>query len=74
MTQSARTQIQVASFLVRVRWEEAINQTQADFSFQGEVEHIQSGRRWVFGDLADLVTLIQSQVEKIGEIKEQDGE
>ncbi|NOZ70607.1 MAG: hypothetical protein GXP38_01630 [Chloroflexi bacterium] len=50
-------QLHVASFLIRLRWEDSAEQ-----SFHGEIEHIQSGERWTFHSLSDIQTLIEETI------------
>jgi hypothetical protein len=41
-----------------------MDQPAADW--QGEVEHIQSGRRWIFGTLDDLLVFLRRQADDPG--------
>jgi hypothetical protein len=50
------------SYLIRL-WRESrpdLPETSADW--QGEIEHIQSGQRWIFGTLDELLSLLRRQV------------
>lgn len=49
-----------SSFLVRL-WHSA----QEGESWQGEVEHIQTGHRYVFSDLTELLNLLQQQTSEM---------
>ena len=64
MTSSTRARLRIASFLVRLRWEETTD-PEKPISFFGEIEHIQSGERRSFRDLKELSALIQTRVQRI---------
>ncbi|NOX60409.1 MAG: hypothetical protein GXP42_00440 [Chloroflexi bacterium] len=64
MTTTPHTQLHIASFLVRLRWE-AKDDNQSPPTFFGELEHIQSGERWFFQDLRELSLLIQTRVQHV---------
>lgn len=52
------SQGQYASFLVRL-WRKAGPPAGDDCAnWQGEVEHIQSGRRWTFASISEMVALL----------------
>jgi len=51
------------SFLVRLWREPASELPERTAGWQGEVEHIQSGRRWKFDSLDQLFAAIRRQVE-----------
>ena len=51
------------SFLIRL-WREGIPEpSEPAAAWQGEVEHIQSGRRWMFGSLDELLIFLRRQAE-----------
>jgi hypothetical protein len=53
-----------ASFLVRL-WREEDPERPGRFGdWQGEVEHIQSGRRWTFARLDELLGFLRRQAEE----------
>jgi hypothetical protein len=59
MDASETTQDQYASFLVRL-WRSAEPRPNgSNGDWQGEVEHIQSGRRWRFASLAGLDRILR---------------
>jgi hypothetical protein len=51
------------SFLIRLWREESPELPEAIADWQGEVEHIQTGRRWTFGTLHELLSFLRRQVE-----------
>jgi len=51
-----------ASYLVRLWREPASDHSVADY-WQGEVEHIQSGRQWRFERLPDLLAILDVHSE-----------
>lgn len=56
------------SFLIRMWREEDLDDPERASEWQGEVEHIQSGRRWKFENLHDLLGFIQIQAQNPGGI------
>ena len=62
------TSIEYASFLIRV-WREtgprcdALEECVAPQDWQGEVEHIQTGERWSFSTLDELLGFLRRQTE-----------
>ena len=59
-----------ASFLVRLWRRREPEPTQNAASWQGEVEHVQSGRRWSFDSLERLLAILSSQVEEAAGLPE----
>lgn len=61
MNETETVQEQYASFLVRL-WRRA-KPAAADSGdvWQGEVEHIQSGRRWAFGSSIELCEIVRGK-------------
>lgn len=59
MTSTKRAQLQIASFLVRLRWEETAKQGQMPTHWYG------SGERWQFQDLKELLALIQARIKLV---------
>jgi hypothetical protein len=57
------------SFLIRLWWEPTSEQPEQTAGWQGEVEHIQSGRRWRFDGLDQLFASIRRQVEGSEELE-----
>ncbi|MFQ6102263.1 MAG: hypothetical protein ACE5OS_13670 [Anaerolineae bacterium] len=57
------TSIEYASFLIRLWREASANATAPAADWQGEVEHIQSGRRWTFSTLDELLGFLRRQAE-----------
>lgn len=51
------------SFLIRLWREPASELSEQTAGWQGEVEHIQSGRRWMFDGLDELFASIRQKVE-----------
>jgi hypothetical protein len=51
------------SFLVRLWCETNPERTAPVTGWQGEVEHIQTGRRWTFSTLGELLAFLRRQVE-----------
>ncbi|RME86136.1 MAG: hypothetical protein D6775_00875 [Caldilineae bacterium] len=51
----------VSSFLVRLQWVRTDEEEPLSHLY-GEVEHIQSGERWVVRDLAQLAALIEQKL------------
>ena len=54
------------SFLVRMWREEDPEQPGRFGDWQGEVEHIQSGRQWSFVRLEELLEFLRRQTEETG--------
>jgi hypothetical protein len=58
------TPTKYASFLVRL-WREGDPQLSAPTAgWQGEIEHIQSGQRWTFNTLDELLDFLHRQAEE----------
>jgi hypothetical protein len=55
--------IEYASFLVRLWRERNPERLEPVADWQGEVERIQSGQRWTFDTLDDLLGFLRQQVE-----------
>ena len=51
------------SFLIRLWREESLVIPEATANWQGEVEHIQTGRRWTFSTLHELLSFLRWQAE-----------
>ncbi len=51
------------SFLIRIWRERDPEQPEWLGDWQGEIEHIQSGRRWTFHTMRDMFSLLRDQVE-----------
>lgn len=51
------------SFLVRLWCKKSPELPEGGTHWQGEVEHIQSGRRWTFSTLNELLTLLRRLAE-----------
>jgi hypothetical protein len=51
------------SFLIRLWREESPELPEATAAWEGEVEHIQSGRRWTFDTLDELLSFLRRQAE-----------
>jgi hypothetical protein len=61
MDEPTSTRFQYASFLVRM-WRPVLSAApERAGSWQGEIEHIQSGRRLVFGSPEELLVLLLEQ-------------
>jgi hypothetical protein len=52
-----------ASFLVRL-WATQCMESPTDLEWQGEIQHIQSGRRWSFSSLDDLLDFLRHHSER----------
>lgn len=66
MNDSESTQVQYASFLVRL-WRSGDPAPEGcNGGWQGEVEHIQSGQRWRFCGLEDLLATMRRQATTLG--------
>jgi hypothetical protein len=56
--------IEYVSFLVRL-WREASTEATATLNdWCSEVEHIQSGQRWTFNTLEELLAFLRQEVEE----------
>jgi hypothetical protein len=55
--------IQYASFLVRLWRETAADARPPTADWHGEVEHIQTGERWPFDTLGELLNLLRQGTE-----------
>jgi hypothetical protein len=53
--------IEYASFLVRLWRERSPEQPAPAIDWHGEVEHIQSGRRWTFSSLGQVLSFLDRQ-------------
>jgi hypothetical protein len=51
------------SFLIRLWREESPEVLEPAADWQGEVEHIQSGRHWTFSTLDELLSFLRRQAE-----------
>ncbi len=51
------------SFLIRLWREGSPQQPGLAGQWQGEIEHIQTGQRWTFTNLGELLDLLQRQTE-----------
>lgn len=56
--------IEYASFLIRLWREAGDNATAPLTDWRSEVEHIQSGRRWTFGTLDELLDFLRQQLQE----------
>lgn len=56
------------SFLVRL-WSAAANATGTPAGWQGEIEHIQSRRRWTFDNLDELIEVLRRQAMHPAEVQ-----
>lgn len=52
--------LHVASFLIRLRWEDSPEE-----KLHGEIEHIQSGEKWAIHAISDIQALIQDTISHI---------
>jgi hypothetical protein len=57
--------IQYASFLVRLWRETAADARQLTADWQSEVEHIQTGERWSFSTLEELLEFLRRESEEV---------
>lgn len=68
------TPIEYASFLIRL-WREATPPLSGEgeggevSDWQGEVEHIQTGERWTFSTLDELLGFLRRQVKEAGALE-----
>ncbi len=62
MSTKPTSHLHIASFLVRLQWEQTTDQRQIPARLYGVVEHVQSGERWPLTDLAELPALIQAKL------------
>ncbi len=51
------------SFLIRMWREQNPGQPESAADWHSEIEHIQSGRRWVFNTLDELLVFLRQQAE-----------
>lgn len=51
------------SFLIRLWREEGLEQPKATGAWDSEIEHIQSGRRWTFKTLNELLDFLRQYTE-----------
>ncbi len=58
------------SFLVRMWREKSTEQPERVGDWQGEVEHIQSGRRWKFSNMEALTRFLCNPLARIGPAEE----
>lgn len=57
------TSIQYASFLIRLWREIGADPSEVTTDWHSEVEHIQTGERWAFDTLSDLLSFLRRKVE-----------
>jgi len=55
-----------ASFLVRLWREPTLELPEPATGWQGEVEHIQSGQRWEFDTVDEVLNFLRRQVTALG--------
>jgi hypothetical protein len=58
------TPIEYASFLIRLWREASADATAPANNWRSQVEHIQSGQRWSFSTLDELLDFLRREVEK----------
>jgi hypothetical protein len=51
------------SFLIRLWRERSLEHPEEVADWQGDIEHIQTGQRWTFGTLDELLSFLRRQVE-----------
>jgi hypothetical protein len=59
--------IQYASFLIRLWREESADPARKPVDWHIEVEHIQTGERWEFETLDQLLDFLRSHTDDLGE-------
>jgi hypothetical protein len=55
------------SFLIRLWFESSLPAAASAPEWHAEVEHIQSGRRWAFDSLDELLEFVRQQAESLAE-------
>lgn len=55
-----------ASYLLRLWCESKTGPPEMTTGWRGELQHIQSGQRWSFGSLDELLGLLRRQIEDSG--------
>jgi hypothetical protein len=55
--------IEYASFLIRLWREERADRSAVAADWQSEVEHIQTGERWTFDTLNELLTFLRQEAK-----------
>ena len=58
--------VEYASFLIRLWREVSADATASLTDWCSEVEHIQSGQRWTFGSLDELLDFVRQKAEEPG--------
>jgi len=58
--------IQYASYLIRLWREESADPVKAPIDWHSEVEHIQTGERWTFGTLEELLAFLRQEAGDAG--------
>ena len=66
--------IEYASYLIRLWREVDIGTISTRPEWQGEVEHIQSGQRWMFSSAVEVLAFLGRQAEDIGALGVEPGE
>lgn len=66
--------ITYVSFLVRLWREGSPELSEPPADCQGEVEHIQTGQRWTFGTLDEVLSFLRQQVEGLEVLSRPAGE
>ena len=61
--------IQYASFLIRLWREEGADLVERPVDWQSEVEHIQTGERWSFGTLDELLAFLRDEAGDGGTVR-----
>ena len=61
--------IQYASFLIRLWRERNMDVARATVDWQSEVEHIQTGERWSFGTLDELLAFLRDEAGDGGTVR-----
>ena len=57
------TPIEYASFIIRIWRKTGLNADGNPYSWESEVEHIQSGQTWTFNTLEELQAFNRQQIE-----------
>lgn len=66
---SPAVEFSYASFLIRLWRQTGPLKEQGSNQWQSEVEHIQSGQRWKFNTIEELLDFMRQQAEGLEEIK-----
>jgi len=61
--------IQYASFLIRLWREESADPAKTPADWHSEVEHIQTGERWEFETVDQLLDFLRSHTDDLGELQ-----